>query len=76
MMDVSQTPVEQLNYEQASGELEEIVNALESAQISLEEAIALYERGQNLIKRCEELLDQADLHIRQLNPETPQTDEE
>lgn len=68
---ISQAPLAndspaQLSYEQAFEELEVIVTALEGEELTLEKAIALYERGQNLIRRCAELLDQADLRVQQL----------
>jgi exodeoxyribonuclease VII small subunit len=58
------TPVDQLGYEQALSELEEILARLETSQASLEESMALYERGQELVKRCADLLDQAELKVR------------
>jgi len=60
------TPVEQLTYEQAYAELEDVVAALEANPQSLEEATALFERGQALSKHCAELLDKAELRVRQL----------
>ncbi len=59
-------PVDQLTYEQAFDELEKIITALESNQHSLEESVALFERGQALTARCAALLDQAELKIRSL----------
>ena len=60
------TPLDQLTYEQAFTELEAIVTALESDQRSLEEALALFERGQALASYCAGLLEQADLKVQQL----------
>ena len=57
-----------LSYEQAFKELESIVESLESEQKPLDESLQLYERGQLLVQYCMALLDQADLRIRQLNP--------
>ena len=61
------TPVDELSYEEAFRELEEIVRLLETDSKTLEESLALFERGQALASRCAALLDQADLRIRQLN---------
>ena len=61
------TAVEELSYEEAFAELEEIVRLLETDSKTLEESLALFERGQALANRCAALLDQADLRIRQLN---------
>jgi exodeoxyribonuclease VII small subunit len=60
-------PVEKLNYEQAFGELEGIVAALESGEHSLDESLRLYERGQLLMKHCAVLLQQAELKVRELD---------
>jgi exodeoxyribonuclease VII small subunit len=63
----SPKPVDQLAYEAALAELEGIVAALENEQRSLDESMSLYERGQALLKRCTELLDQAELKVMQLS---------
>jgi exodeoxyribonuclease VII small subunit len=66
---LSAKPVEELTYEEAFTELETIVNALEgdASRNSLEDAMLLFERGQALVKRCSELLDGAELKVRQLS---------
>lgn len=61
------TPLEGLSYEQAFAELEGIVSALESEDSSLEQALALYERGQGLVRFCTNLLDKAELKVQQLS---------
>jgi exodeoxyribonuclease VII small subunit len=63
----SQPPVEQLTYEQSLAELEAIVASLESDKLPLEDSMALYERGQALTKHCVELLDKAELRVKQLS---------
>jgi exodeoxyribonuclease VII small subunit len=63
---ITQTPVEELTYEQAYAELDGIVALLEQEQTDLEATIAWFERGQALAKRCQELLDQAELRVRTL----------
>lgn len=68
-MPTSQTPLDQLSYEQAFGELEAIVLAMEADERPLEEALAMFERGQALARRCAELLDQAELKVQQLTGE-------
>lgn len=60
------TPVDELPYEEAFRQLEELVAALEANQQNLEQAVALFERGQALAQRCAQLLDQAELRVRQL----------
>lgn len=58
--------IEELSYEDAMAELESIVSALEEGNQKLEESMALFERGQSLMKRCAELLEAAELKVRQL----------
>lgn len=53
-------------FEQAMKELEAIVARLEKGDISLEESIAAYEKGELLKKRCEELLKQAEARIEKI----------
>lgn len=50
---------ESLTYEQARDELIETVKILELGQMSLDESLAYWERGEALAKRCEVLLDGA-----------------
>ena len=72
----SPKPVEQLTYEAAFAELQIIIEALEGEQRSLDEATSLYERGQSLVKRCGELLDKAELKVKQLSGTGPADFEE
>ncbi|HVN16789.1 MAG TPA: exodeoxyribonuclease VII small subunit [Anaerolineales bacterium] len=60
-------PVKNLSYEEALAELEEIVNSLEGEQNPLDEAMKLFERGQALVTRCSELLEAAELKVKQLS---------
>jgi len=48
--------VASLSYEQARDELIRVVNELETGSVTLEESLALWERGEALAKRCEEWL--------------------
>ena len=66
-MSPSKKTSEDLTYEEAFAELESIVEALEGEQRPLNEAIALYERGQALSKHCAALLEKAELKVRQLS---------
>lgn len=63
------TPVEQLSFEQALAELEQIVGRLESGQLALDEALALFERGRQLTAWCGAQLDNAELKIQKLEPQ-------
>jgi exodeoxyribonuclease VII small subunit len=67
--------IEKLNYEQALAEIEEIVEQLENQSLELDVTLKLFERGKLLIQRCQVLLDQAELKVRQLSVENPGSDE-
>ena len=56
MPDASTTDVADLTYEQARDELVRVVTELEQGAATLEESLALWERGEALAKRCEEWL--------------------
>lgn len=56
-------PIEDLSFEDALKELERVVARLESGDATLDESIALYERGDKLRARCAERLDQAQARI-------------
>jgi exodeoxyribonuclease VII small subunit len=58
--------VQDLTFEQAFGELETTVQRLEAGDLTLEEAIALYERGMRLAQRCTDTLDAAELQVQEL----------
>jgi exodeoxyribonuclease VII small subunit len=60
-------PVAGLTYEAAFAELQDIVAALEGEPSSLDEAMSLFERGQALVKRCTQLLDEAELKVKRLS---------
>ena len=64
----TEKPTEELSYEEALVELEEIVAALEgdASRNQLEEAIKLFERGQALALRCGVLLEAAELKVKQV----------
>jgi len=50
------TEVAELSYEQARDELMRVVSELEQGSSTLEESLALWERGEALAQRCEEWL--------------------
>lgn len=56
-----------LTFEEAYAELEDVVARLESGELSLDESVTLYARGQALAQRCGTLLDSAELRIQQLS---------
>ena len=50
---------EELSYEAARAELEDVVRRLEAGGLSLEDSLALWERGEALAKVCRRWLDGA-----------------
>jgi|TARA_R110002126_G_scaffold13118_1_gene55983 exodeoxyribonuclease VII small subunit len=59
--------IKDMNFESALGELETLVQNLESGQTSLEDSINAYERGVSLKKHCEKKLKEAELKIEQIS---------
>ena len=57
---MSETAIEDMSFEEAMRELEQVVNALESGDVALEQSIALYERGAKLKQRCDTKLKEAE----------------
>ncbi len=58
--------VEEMSFEQAMAELEQLVGQLESGNVPLEESIKLYERGDALKKHCETKLAEAEEKVAQI----------
>ena len=58
--------VGQLSFERAIEELESIVKRLEEGKVPLEELVAIYERGEALKRRCEDLLRQAEARVQKI----------
>jgi exodeoxyribonuclease VII small subunit len=54
------------SFEELYRKLEEAVEQLEKGGLPLEQSIALYEQGMELAKRCQAILDQAELRITKL----------
>ncbi|HWF28520.1 MAG TPA: exodeoxyribonuclease VII small subunit [Mycobacterium sp.] len=50
------TPISQLGYEACRDELTEVVRLLEQGGLDLDSSLRLWERGEQLAKRCEEHL--------------------
>ena len=63
MAESTQTDVKKLSFERAIEELETIVKRLEDGKVPLEESVAIYERGEALKRRCDELLRQAEARV-------------
>lgn len=50
-------------FETSIKELEEIVRALESGNVSLDESLLLFEKGVKLTKNCQKLLNEAEKKV-------------
>lgn len=66
MADDAHDDVKALSFETALAELEAIVQRLESGDVPLEESVAIYERGEALKRRCEELLRLAEARVEKI----------
>jgi exodeoxyribonuclease VII small subunit len=60
-----------MTFEEAQKELERIVQQLESGQADLDDAIRLWERGEELHRFCLEKLESAQGKIETLKPPEP-----
>ncbi|MGP8121612.1 MAG: exodeoxyribonuclease VII small subunit [Xanthobacteraceae bacterium] len=64
------TDVKRLSFERAIEELETIVRRLEEGKVPLEESVAIYERGEALKRRCDELLRQAEARVEKITTDS------
>ena len=58
--------IAKMPFEAALAELEAIVDQLEKGAVALDELIRLYERGEALKRRCDELLKNAEMRIEKI----------
>ncbi|HEU5328463.1 MAG TPA: exodeoxyribonuclease VII small subunit [Thermomicrobiales bacterium] len=63
-------PGQDVSFEDALAQLETLVARLEEGQLPLAEAVEHYERGMGLAAYCTDLLDSAELRIRQVDTAT------
>jgi exodeoxyribonuclease VII small subunit len=54
------------SFEELQRELDEVVQRLERGDVALDEALALWQRGEELYRACAERLDRAELRIEEL----------
>ncbi len=57
------------SFEQLYSELEAVIAKLEAGDLSLDESLELFQRGMELTKKCTEMLDHAELRIKELVPQ-------
>ena len=60
---MSNTELEKLTFEEAMQELEKLVDGLDKGDVSLEEAIAAYDRGSQLKDYCQKKLNEAKMKV-------------
>ncbi|MFC0014776.1 MULTISPECIES: exodeoxyribonuclease VII small subunit [Allobacillus] len=75
MTEESKTANEELNFEQAMEQLEEIVRALEEGDVPLEKAIELYKKGMELSKICNHKLTSVEKEMTQIMKENGATED-
>jgi exodeoxyribonuclease VII small subunit len=66
MAENDNSDVKKMPFERAIEELETIVRRLEEGKVPLEESVAIYERGEVLKRRCEELLRAAEARVEKI----------
>lgn len=57
---------EKLSFEQSMERLEQIVRAMERGDAKLEESLALFQEGTQLVRDCTVMLEQAELQVRKV----------
>lgn len=60
-----------LTFEQAIGQLKEIVGQIEQGEIPLQDSLEQYEKGMALIKHCRGILQKAEKRIEKISKEEP-----
>ena len=73
MTDKQKLDIQNMDFETAFSALQENVDHLESEDLPLEKALERFEHGQALAKRCAQLLEEAELKVRQLSMDPPTT---
>ena len=66
MAENTNADIKKLTFEKALAELEQIVQKLERGDVPLEESVTIYERGEALKARCDELLRQAEARVEKI----------
>lgn len=57
---------EQVNFEKAMAELEQLVSQMEEGDLSLDDSLQAFERGIKLTRQCQHALSQAELKVKTL----------
>jgi len=76
MPDINSLPVtsvtigQRLTFEEAFARLEKVVEALRDGSSTLDEALAYYEEGVKLARYCQQVLEHAELRVKQLTTDS------
>jgi len=60
------TANKEISFEKAMADLEEIVSNLEKGHLPLDDAMSSFEKGIDLVSRCQEQLDNAEMRIEKI----------
>ena len=55
-----------MTFEQSMQRLEQIVRAMERGDVALEESLKLFQEGTELVRNCNQLLDDAQLQVKKI----------
>ena len=55
-----------MTFEQSMQRLEQIVRAMERGDVALEESLKLFQEGTELVRNCNQLLDEAQLQVKKI----------
>jgi exodeoxyribonuclease VII small subunit len=67
----SRDEINKLTFEQAIGQLKDIVSKIEQGEIPLQDSLEQYEKGMALIKHCRGILQKAEKRIEKISKEEP-----
>jgi len=66
----SPKPSDEINFEQAIQQLEDIVSIMENSDLKLDSLVENYQKGLKLLSQCRKKLDSAELKIKKASTET------
>ena len=55
-----------MTFEESMSRLEQIVRAMERGDVALEESLKLFQEGTELVRSCQKILDEAQLHVKKI----------
>ncbi len=63
---MSKNPKQEADFEKTLAELEKLVESLEQGDLSLDESLSAFQRGIELTRQCQSVLDNAEQTVQQL----------